>query len=106
MSRDQDRKDLAALVHAALTVRMVRAGVGIGGGDTALGGAVLVRAVRRVHGVHGVHGDREMISRGVLRPCGSSGVAFGARRVREDLVWDADSPLEAGQARECLSAAT
>ncbi len=78
----------AALAHVARGVLVALAGV-LAPARAARGGVA-----------------QEMSSRGGLLPCVDGGVAPGARREGGFHVWDADSPLVAGQARGCLSAAT
>src|SRR5579859_8278253 len=86
-------------VRGAYGVREVRGGLVALAGGLALDGAALAREARGKVG-------QKMSSRGGLLPCVDGGVAPGARREGGFQVWDADSPLVAGQARGCLSAAT
>ena len=92
-------KTPAALDGAALVAREARGVLVARAGGLALDGAVQAREARGKVG-------RKMSSRGGLLPCVDGGVAPGARREGGFQVWDAESPLVAGQARGCSSAAT
>lgn len=94
----RDKKKARVARAGAALVRVARGALVAQAGDLVPAGVAQARAVRG-----GV--VQEMCSRGGLFPCVDGGVAPGARREGGFQVWDADSPLVAGQARECLSAA-